>query len=126
MLVNNGKNFFCILGYLLFAKARYSQKTTCSVGLLEGDLLEHKPTACYFGQSRNGLSFLGARIFPSLIRIKPENLHRATRRMQRKQAAWLQGEISEEQYLASMNSYWAYLASFDTLSFRRDLVERGY
>ena len=94
--------------------------------LAEKLLLAHKPTACYFGQSRNGLSFLGARIFPSLIRIKPENLHRATRRMRRKQAAWLQGEISEEEYLASMNSYWAYLAGFDTLSLRRELVERGY
>ena len=88
--------------------------------------LRHKPTACYFGQSRNGLSFLGARIFPSLVRIKPENLHRATRRMRRKQAAWLDGDLAEDEYLPSMNSYWAYLSSFDTLSLRRKLLEQGF
>jgi len=87
--------------------------------------LEHKPTACYLGHSHNGLSFLGARIFPQMIRIKPENLHRATKRMRRKQAAYLSGEIDLESYLHSMNSYWAYLRSFDTLTLRRDLVMKG-
>lgn len=87
--------------------------------------LVHKPTACYFGHSRNGLSFLGARIFSQMVRIKPENLHRATKRMRRKQAAYLSGKIDLDFYLHSMNSYWAYLSSFDTLALRRELVMKG-
>ena len=115
--------------YVLFAQEKWILKEGKKQveGFLAAKLhLQNKPTACYFGHSRNGLSFLGARIFPALIRIKPANLHRATRRMRRKQEAWVKGEISEEIYLRSMNSYWAYLASFDTLSLRRDLLERGY
>lgn len=87
--------------------------------------LKMKPTACYFGASLRGLSFLGVRIFPRLIRVKAENLRRATRRIQRRRRQLLRGEITHDTYYDSMNSYWAYLSSFDTLGLRRDLLERG-
>jgi len=93
--------------------------------LAEHLALQHKPTACYLGHSRNGLSFLGARIFPQMVRIKPENLHRATRRMRRKRIAYLAGKDDLDTFLHSMNSYWAYLRSYDTLALRRDLVMKG-
>lgn len=94
--------------------------------LKEKLFLRLKPSACYFGYSHNGLSFLGARIFPGMIRIKPENFHRARRRMLRKYRQMDQGEITFEEFLHSMNSYWAYLSSFDTLGLRQQMVREGF
>ena len=76
-----------------------------------------------YGSSVQGLSFLGARIFPQLIRIKPDNLRRATRRMKRRRRQLLNEEIDLEAYYRSMNSYWSYLAQFDSVGLRRALLE---
>lgn len=94
--------------------------------LFENLALTLKPTACYFGYSSLGLSFLGARIFPGRIRIKPENFHRARRRMQKRYKDLAKGKIQEEAFLHSMNSYWAYLQQFDTLGLRRKMLDEGF
>lgn len=85
--------------------------------------LDLKPSACYLTQQANGLSFLGARIFPELIRIKPENLRRIRKKIQRKEFAFEQGNLDEEAFLQAMNSYWSYLDHFDTKSLRQSWLE---
>ena len=110
------QNVLTIFGCFLFTKTIKRQKITDGFRIL----LDH----CF--QSGNGLSFLGARIFPAIVRIKPENLHRARRRMVRKHYQLNKGEITTEEFQHSMNSYWAYLSSFDTLGLRQRMVREGF
>ena len=84
--------------------------------------LQLKYKACFLNQRMNGLSFLGTRIFPNLIRIHPQNLRRMKRRLLRRQLEYEKGVISEEKWLASFQSSWAHLSQMDTLSLRRNLL----
>ena len=88
--------------------------------------LRLKPSASYLGFSSQGLSFLGARIYGGTIGIKRENFIRARRRMHRKRIGVENGEITQQHYLDSMNAYWAYLASFDSLGLRNKLLDEGF
>jgi retron-type reverse transcriptase len=77
--------------------------------------LRLKPSACYFNQAANGLTFLGRRIFPNTIRIARPNLQRMKRRMARRQQELEQGVITVDKFLASMNSYQAQTTPFSGL-----------
>lgn len=57
--------------------------------------LRIKPTAVWINRSTHGLTFLGMRIFPGLLRVRPENLRRCQRRMANKLRLWKQGRITE-------------------------------
>lgn len=83
-----------------------------------------KETASYTNQDLNGLSFLGRRIFPSIIRIKHENLQRVLRKMKRKEKDYKQKFIKEDIFLASMNSYWAYLSCYDTFELKKCILRQ--
>lgn len=84
-------------------------------------LLVLKPTATLINRRLHGLPFLGARIFPSLMRIRRENLRRLLQRLHRKEWEFRQGKLSEDQFIASMNSYYAYWDSFDSYRLRQRL-----
>jgi retron-type reverse transcriptase len=81
-----------------------------------------KENACFFNQQPNGLSFLGRRVFPSILRIKNENLRRVTQRLRNKEVAFEKGKITEDTFLASANSYWAYLSYFGNYQFRATIL----
>ncbi len=49
----------------------------------------------YINQQMNGLTFVGARIFPFLIRIKPKTLHRCIRKIKRRIKEYETGVIEE-------------------------------
>lgn len=82
-------------------------------------MLTLKPTATFLNRSSHGVPFLGARIFPSVMRIKRENLRRLLRRMRRKAAQYGEGILTEDELLASMNGYYAYWESYDSLQLRK-------
>ncbi len=56
----------------------------------------------------HGLSFLGLRVFPSLIRIRQENLRRTRKKIRRREHQFIKGNISGETYDASMSSLFSH------------------
>lgn len=84
--------------------------------------LDLKPSATYFNGSREGLSFLGLRIFPALIRLRSENLRRITGRLRRRELEYRTGDIDEAAFLCSMSSYWAILSCFPVAPLRFALL----
>lgn len=74
--------------------------------------LQLKPSATYFNSALNGLSFLGCRVFPSVIRLRPENLQRILGRVRQREHAYRIGELAEATFQQSMNSYWAMLSYY--------------
>lgn len=66
--------------------------------------LRLKPEATFLQRASHGLSFLGMRIFPHLIRVKRENRRRSFRRLRQTIAAWEQGDITEEGMQQSLTS----------------------
>lgn len=84
--------------------------------------LQLNPASCFLNQRANGLGFLGARIFPDNMRIRRENLKRVCKKMKARERAFENGFMDENSFLASQNSYYAYLESFDSLQLRRDLL----
>ncbi len=95
--------------------------------LLEEWLLEHlnlrlKHKATYFNSAQNGLSFLGTRIFPGIIRLRPENTRRMFRRLQHLERQFLAGDISDERLLAGANSYLALLSKYPSAGLRKKML----
>lgn len=104
--------------FVLFANNRQQLKLwrTETNNYLQHQLcLSLKPKASFINQAPNGLTFLGRRIFPNVIRLARPNGQRMLRRMSEKQSAFRQGDISEAAFLQSMNSYWAQLEPFPGL-----------
>lgn len=85
--------------------------------------LRLKPSATYLNSASNGLSFLGLRIFPGIIRLRPENSRRMMRRWRQKEKAWQCGEMEEDKCVAATNSYWAVLNAYPTAGLRRALLK---
>lgn len=85
--------------------------------------LRLKPSATFLNKAENGLTFLGRRIFRSVIRLARPNGMRMLKRMRIRQTEFENGEIDEAIFLQSMNSYWAQLEPFD--GFRRRLLSNG-
>lgn len=77
--------------------------------------LQLKHSATFLNRRQNGLPFLGRRIFPGVIRLRTENLCRITRRIRFREKQMHNGDISEEEFLHSMNSYWAMLSFYPEL-----------
>ena len=81
-----------------------------------------KETGQFINQRANGLSFLGTRIFPSLVRLHPENARRAARKLILKRRA-LAGELLDEaSYFQSLNSYCSYFSVYGTYVLRKKLL----
>ncbi len=89
---------------------------TNSLGLT----LKHKAT--FLNTRSNGLPFLGYRIFPSLIRLKQDNIRRLKRKLRLREKEFLHGIISEETYAMSLSSLAGYAGFADSLHLRRELL----
>ena len=88
--------------------------------------LRLKHSATFINSAANGLTFLGRRIFPELIRIARPNLQRMMRRIGIRELEFKMGNINEEEFLASMNSYWACLASGNTFRLRQKMLSLNH
>ena len=95
-------------------------------GFLENELgLRLKPSATALNTARHGLSFLGFRIFPGTIRIRPENYKRLKKNMQRRLSDHQAGRISEDELASSLRSMFEHLAFADTQGLRRAMPAHG-
>jgi len=81
--------------------------------------LRLKPKATLINTRLHGLSFLGYRVFPGLLRVKRENLRRVARRLTARIAAYKRGEIKEEKLAQSAQSWFAFVGFADSLALRR-------
>lgn len=86
--------------------------------------LRLKPKATHINSHKNGLSFLGRRIFRGVIRLRPENLRRITGRIGHREWQFQNGQIEETTFLQSMNSYWAMLSYHPAGPLRRALLNK--
>lgn len=80
--------------------------------LMERLDLRLKPDATRLNKSTHGLSFLGMRIFPGIIRVRSKNRQRSLRRLRRKVRAWKAGYIEEEKMVQSLTSIAGHLRYF--------------
>ncbi|MCG2759693.1 MAG: reverse transcriptase/maturase family protein [Candidatus Delongbacteria bacterium] len=87
--------------------------------------LELKENATYINKRLNGLSFLGMRVFPSLIGINSVNLKRSVRKMRIKANLYSVGKIRDEKISQSAQSITGYLKYFNTYKLRSDLISKG-
>ncbi|MDX2245132.1 MAG: reverse transcriptase/maturase family protein [Bacteroidia bacterium] len=125
------KETLCVQGYIrymddwvIFSEEKAELKTwkKATEGYLHTHLqLTLNPSSTFLNQKLNGLSYLGARIYPGLMRIHRENFRRVKGRLRRIYAEYNQGYIPEERFIASLNSYEAYLEGFDTAGLRKNL-----
>ena len=100
-----------------------SLKADTEVFLWDKLRLRLKPSATFLNSRQNGLSFLGRRIFPNIIRLRTENLRRITRQMDLLEHQMAKGDITEAAFLHSMNSYWAMLSFYpELMPLRRALL----
>ena len=71
-----------------------------------------KPGGTWINRSSHGLSFLGMRIFPRFIRVRPENRRRSLRRLDQKVRDWEDGKLDEERMAQSLASITGHLRYF--------------
>lgn len=74
--------------------------------------LSLKINATWLNRSSHGLSFLGMRIFPRFIRIRPENRRRSLKRMAKTVERWQEGRIDEDKMAQSVSSIAGHLRYF--------------
>jgi hypothetical protein len=86
--------------------------------------LKLKGTATMLAPVREGLPFLGFRIFPNLIRLKSENKKRAFNTLKSRTRAFKAREISEEEYSRSLMSITEHLKIANTYNLRKDVFDR--
>jgi hypothetical protein len=81
--------------------------------------LELKENAVLVAPVAQGISFLGFRVFPSLLKMQGRKWTRFRREVRKREAAFLKGAISEEELAQSVSSMIGHLLHADTLSARR-------
>lgn len=116
------KDHWGIKGYLRymddFVLFSHSKRELLDLRIpIEQFLWEHlalrlKDKATFLNRSAHGLSFLGMRIFPQFLRVKPENRRRSLKRMTRTIDAWKRGELDEERMQQSLVSIVGHLRYF--------------
>lgn len=84
--------------------------------------LDLKDRATCINSRLNGLSFLGTRIYPEMIRIKPENLKRTIKRLNRREKEYYCEMITSESYIQSVQSVFGLLRQYNTLKLRKKLL----
>lgn len=72
-------------------------------------------------QSCHGLSFLGSRIFPNLVRIKRESLQRCLKKTRQKLWDYGEGRLSEEGLKQSLSSIIGHIGFFDSWELRKTI-----
>jgi RNA-directed DNA polymerase len=74
--------------------------------------LSLKPSATWINRSGHGISFLGMRIFPGIIRVKPENRRRSLKRLKATLSLWRNCELDEDRMINSAVSIIGHLRYF--------------
>ncbi len=81
--------------------------------------LELKEKATFINKTLNGVPFLGARVFGSTVRIHSQNLKRYVKKIRNLEKEYMAGNIAEDNFYASMNSYCALFSMYNTNSLRK-------
>jgi len=114
--------------FILFSNSKESLKQIKP--LIESFLAEQlnlslKEKVTFINQRLNGLSFLGARIYPATIRIHPKSLKRSMKTLQKRTWEKKRGLISNEHYQNTLGAIIAHLSWFNTYALRRNLFISG-
>lgn len=83
--------------------------------------LKIHPIKSQLFESKHGASFLGFRVFPEIIRVRNNNLHRGRKRLKKLQKDFAQGEINVQDIRQSLNSWEAHLKHGDTWRLRQQI-----
>ncbi len=88
--------------------------------------LHLKEQVTQIGTREHGLSFLGYRVFPRLLRLKKSNLKRSIRRLEQKHGQYRKGINTERSYVMSARAVYDHVAFADTWRLRQThLVQRA-
>jgi RNA-directed DNA polymerase len=71
---------------------------------------------------KDGIDFLGWRLFPHHRRLRRENVRHAVRRLQWQQAAYARGELSLDELSASVQAWLAHASHGNTYQLRRRIL----
>jgi len=113
---------FILFGY---EKADLHSLHTSIRNFLHDELeLELKEKVTMLAPLRDGIPFLGFRIFPNLIRLKQENKKRAFNTLKSRTRAFKAGKISEEEYSRSLMSITEHLKIANSYNLRKDVFDQ--
>lgn len=73
---------------------------------------------------KNGITFLGWRLFPHHRRLRRENVRHAVRRLRWQQVAFARGELDQEKLTASVQAWLAHAAHGNTYQLRRRIMHQ--
>ena len=76
------------------------------------------PRSTFLNSRLNGLSFLGFRIFPNVIRVKRENLKRVKGKLKEKKKEFHAGLITEDRFVMSVRSMFYHLSFANSFHLR--------
>ena len=88
-------------------------------------LLDFKEETSLLAPVYQGMPFLGFRIYPGLIRLQRAGWHRFKRQVKKKETAYIEGDITEEHLIQSVQSMLAHVQHAQTLRLRRDFSHRS-
>jgi retron-type reverse transcriptase len=88
---------------------------------LESLRLKVHPIKSQIFETKQGANFLGFRIFPTHIRVRSENLHRARNRLYKLRRAYQSNQVSLLQISQSLQSWFAHLNHGDTWRLRQKI-----
>lgn len=80
--------------------------------------LEFKPTP-YINRTGKGMDFLGARVFPKVVRAARRSIDRYSRKMRHYDFLLRTGDMDESQYQSKVTALTAFLMQFETIGYRR-------
>jgi RNA-directed DNA polymerase len=83
----------------------------------------HEERAQVF-RAKNGINFLGWRLFPHYRRLRRENVRHAVRRLRQQQAAYACGALGLDELTASVRAWLAHAAHGQTYRLRRRMMGR--
>ena len=83
------------------------------------------PRSTFLNSRRNGLPFLGFRIFPRLIRVKRENLKRVKGKLKKRKRELRKGHITEDHFVMSARSMFDHLGFADSFQLRSAMLGCG-
>lgn len=105
----------------------HSRKSVLKQALAEverylADHLRMKLKPPQINRCRQGLPFLGYRVFPHHIRLTQRSKQRFVRRMRETEAAFQCGTIEEDTYQRKLQALLAFLSHADSGCFRKDVI----
>jgi retron-type reverse transcriptase len=86
--------------------------------------LDMKTNATYINKRINGVTFLGKRIFPNIIRIKNENLKRSIKRIERRENEHIEGKIDETKLCQSVESIIGMMKHYNVFEYRKEYMRK--